>query len=244
MKILVCGVKLCLFFSFLLFTSVAYAQKSNGKIKKNPTAKSAVQEADVKITTTQLEKDVLQEFNEVRKNPQKYTEYLQSYKNSMEGDIAIQSNNVRIKTSEGAAAVEETVNDLKKTQALEILQFSPGLTKAANVRLENLEGQTVNGRNGKDDAPLEVRLPRFGTVTGQYAENISYGSSDARQVVITMLISDGLKSRSLRKNILNTQFKVVGIACSKKTGGKDVCVADFANSFIEKTKPAGTFKIS
>ena len=101
------------------------------------------------------------------------------------------------------------------------------------MQLTNLQDDISLGHFGKDGSDIENRLYKIGTPGERYSENIAYYSTDARSIVLTMLLDDGLKSRSHRKNLLSTQLNEIGIAYG--IGKKDVglCVIVFADRFTE-----------
>lgn len=229
-------------FVFMILMTTAQGQKVLKKTKSITNNKPTVSQIDTKVDITEFEKSILQEINELRNNPQKYVEYLEEYKKLLDGNTIVFPGNVRIKTMEGAPAIDEAIDDLKNKSPINSLVFSAGLSKVADEQLKELEKSDTEG--SKKRTSLNLRLSKFGTVSGNYAENISFGSNDARRVILTMIISDGLKSRSLRNNILNPEFNVAGISCNKNGEIQGYCVVEFANSFTEKEKSPGAIRIS
>jgi len=59
-------------------------------------------------------------------------------------------------------------------------------------------------------------------------ENIDYGNTDARDIIMHLLIDDGVKSRGHRENILNPMFLVVGSALGPHQKYRHACVSNFA----------------
>ena len=55
-----------------------------------------------------------------------------------------------------------------------------------------------------------------------------YGSDDPTDIVSQLLIDDGVPSRGHRKNILNKDFKIVGVAFGPHTKFKNMTVQNFA----------------
>src|SRR5206468_665618 len=68
------------------------------------------------------------------------------------------------------------------------------------------------GHVGRDSSHADGRIARYGTFGGCWGENISYGKSTARDVVLALIIDDGLPARKHRKNIFNPNFNFAGAA--------------------------------
>jgi len=51
------------------------------------------------------------------------------------------------------------------------------------------------------------RLKKFGTFYGHCGENISYGKTNALDVVVQLFVDDGVPNRGHRTNLFNTNFK-------------------------------------
>ena len=76
-------------------------------------------------------------------------------------------------------------------------------------------------------------MNRHGTWGVLWGENISYGKAIPREVVISLIIDDGLRNRKHRKNIFNPAFNYAGAAFGPHARYRIVCSIDFAGGFIE-----------
>jgi uncharacterized protein YkwD len=77
-----------------------------------------------------------------------------------------------------------------------------------------------------------MRISRVGKIEKIASENINYYDDNPRQIVIRMLIDDGVPTRTHRKNLLNPDFKQIGIGCGQtKKDLKPICVFVFADNF-------------
>jgi uncharacterized protein YkwD len=184
-------------------------------------------------TPSAMEQAVFHEINAARKDPQKYIAYLEEYKKLFRGRIIYLPNYLRIETSEGAAAVDEAIEFLRKTSAMTPFIFSNGLNKASAYQLKDLKEDSKIGHTSRDGSDLPTRLKKFGAYGNLYAENIAHFSETARDIVMRMIIDDGVKSRNHRNNIFSPDFRVVGVAFGKGKSGGSLCVVNFADSFRE-----------
>ncbi len=181
-----------------------------------------------------LEKEVIYEINLFRSNPadyaEKYIAPLASYYNQK---ILEYSGDVRIQTREGVRALNECVRELKTKQPLPLMYPSKKLTLAANDHQKDQEKTGKTGHTGSDRSGMKERIERYAQWQVRIAENIAYGNSSARQIVVFLLIDDGVKNRGHRANLLQPVFVKVGVACGNHPIYRTMCVMDFAGGVDE-----------
>lgn len=179
-----------------------------------------------------LEESIVFELNLVRSNPSKYAQdYIKPLLNMFDGRLFKYPGQLPIITKEGKKAVQECIRVLRQTEPVGILHPNAELSKAANdlVSFQAKNGKV--GHIGKNRSTMVDRIEKYGEWEVRIAENISYGHHNARQIVIALLVDDGVPSRGHRKNILNNDFKVVGIATGQHPKYGTMCVMDFAGGF-------------
>lgn len=199
-------------FCLLIFTTLSFAQS----------------------TPAEIEQAIFTELNNVRTNPQSFIPYLEEYKKLFKGKN-VDYPNVMILTFEGTKAVNEAIDFLKKSPKLEPFQYSSGLSKPAKLQLTDLMENYSLGHTGKDGSTVPKRVARYGK-GGKLAENSMNLFNDPREIIMHLIIDDGLKGRGHRKNIFNKTFKQVGIAFGYGQKNDPISVMVFADSFIETTK--------
>lgn len=213
----------------IFFLSISVFVIGNSKEKHLNTA------ANASYLTT-LEKDVVYEINLFRSNPADYAEkYIaplaKHYSNTL---LNYPGETVTIRTHEGLSALKECVRVLEKAKPVSILSPNKALSKAARDHQKDQERTGKTGHTGSDRSDVKERIERYGTWQFTIAENIAYGNSSARQIVIFLLIDDGVRSRGHRKNLLNDNFKTIGIACGEHPKYRTMCVMDFAGGMSAK----------
>lgn len=181
-----------------------------------------------------IELEILAELNLARTQPAAYAEILREYRTFIRGTYLERPGEVTVVLNEGAKAVDEAIDFLSRQKGIPPLSLSKGLSLAArdHAKDQGKTGQT--GHGGSDRSTMGQRIVRYGAWERTAGENIAYGGETARDVVIQLIVDDGVASRGHRGNIFNADFLVVGIAFGTHPGFRTVCVQDFAGAYREK----------
>ena len=186
-----------------------------------------------------IEKDVVLELNKVRSDPQKYAEMyikprLVYFDGRYNGRAYSEPGKITLLTNEGKKAVEECYNVLKGMKSIAALKPSSGISQAAKSHVQEQGRRGTTGHGRADGSSFSDVMNRYGRWSGSCAENISYGAGDGREMVVQLLIDDGVSSRGHRKNIMTPSFGVVGVAVGSHAKYGQMCVMNFANGYMEK----------
>lgn len=174
------------------------------------------------------------ETNAVRQDPAGYAEHLEFMLPRFEGTLLQRPGRVHLRTEEGADAVREAIAALRDRRPALPLRWSEGLTAAATDHVEDqgpIGGLEHQGTDGSDPAR---RANRHGRWVGAVAENIAYGENPAREVVIQLLVDDGVSDRGHRDNLLNPSWGAGGVACGPHQTYQQICVMDYAARYVER----------
>jgi uncharacterized protein YkwD len=185
------------------------------------------------LPASQLEPAVLEEMNAARTAPKAFAAHLQRHRTLFEGKrYRPPGVTYFILTEEGSAAVDEAIAFLKRQRPLPPLVWAEGLARSATelARAQAKSGETGHGR-GK--LGMEERISRQVEWTGSIGENISYGPNDGRDVVLQLIVDDGVPGRGHRTNIFSPDFRLAGVACGPHPTLRTVCVIDFAGGALE-----------
>jgi len=176
---------------------------------------------------------VIREMNLARQNPGLYASVIEEVRARMSANSMVLPGGTRIRTREGTAAVDEAIRFLRNAQPQAPLAHSPGLSRAAADHCADQAGGGF-GHTGRNSSNAGGRMSRYGTFSGSWGENISYGKSSARDVVIALIIDDGLHARKHRKNIFNPNFNFAGAAFGGHARFGTMCSMDFAGGYAER----------
>ncbi|HEY4306895.1 MAG TPA: CAP domain-containing protein [Gemmatimonadaceae bacterium] len=183
-----------------------------------------------------MEREVLVELNAVRTNPSGYASYLSALLPLYNGTLIRKPGlTVLIRTNEGPSAVREAIAALQHQTALTPVTLSSGMSTAA-ADLANDQRQTGNmGHAGSDGSNPGSRLNAHGGWQMAYSENIDYGPLlTGRDVIIDLLVDDGVPDRGHRHNIFDPDAHVVGVACGPHPRLRSMCVIDQAFGYANR----------
>ena len=186
------------------------------------------------INLSALEQAIIQETNIARTNPQAYAAKLENLTKYFQGDLLKIPGRIPLKTQEGVSAVNEAISYLKSVSPVSPLTASSGMSKAAadHVKDQGPGGQL--GHTGSDGSQPWDRLKRYGEWKQIVAENISYGPNTGEDVVMALIIDDGVPDRGHRDNIFQPEFQVTGAACGQHLEYRIMCVITYAGGYEEK----------
>jgi uncharacterized protein YkwD len=170
---------------------------------------------------------VLDEIDLARTDPRAYAARLREWRSWFVGDVVRRPGLPGLVTVEGPAAVDEAIAFLEAQAPLPGLARDVDLDRAAadHARDQGRTGET--GHVGSDGSTLGTRVRRHGAARGM-GENIAYGSADARETVIQLIVDDDVPGRGHRTNIFNRDWTRAGAACGPHPVWRRVCVIDFA----------------
>ena len=185
-------------------STTSAASFSNDQISKANTAKDATY-------LSQAEKDVILYCNLARLDGQ-------TFANQYLGKLKGSSNSYE----------QSLLKDLAGVKGLPMLKPNSKLAKAAKVHVDDIGPKGLTQHESSDGTETFTRVRKYYN-GGYMGENISFGYSDAMDIVLQLLIDDGVECLGHRHNILNKNFVRLGVSIGSHKQYRSCCVQDFAD---------------
>ena len=163
------------------------------------------------IDYKEIEEDIFNAHNEFRNNPFNYIIKLKEITNYFNDKIYHHPNEDPITTYEGTEAIDEAIQFLKSLKPLPPLKYSEEISKACRDHIDDIGPKGLTTHEGSDGSNITDRIEKYCEWDGMVAENLDFGFRIGENVVMNMIIDDGVKERIQRKNIFNKEFKYIGI---------------------------------
>ncbi|MEM6451737.1 MAG: CAP domain-containing protein [Cyanobacteria bacterium P01_D01_bin.105] len=179
-----------------------------------------------------LEQDLITEHNRIRQNPQSYIPLLEARLASMDSRGNIPNGcgrNCTLLTNEGQSAVREAIQYLRNQPPVGAVSSSSGIAQAAKAHATDQRNGST-GHRGSDGSSVMDRINRVGVGHTGVGENIAYGPSTAQDIMINLIVDDGVPSRGHRTNIFRDRWNMAGAGCGPHATYRTVCVINYTSS--------------
>ncbi|MFW5721077.1 MAG: CAP domain-containing protein [Bacteroidota bacterium] len=179
------------------------------------------------------EKNLILAMNLIRFDPPKYAQqYVFPRFEYYEGNLFHFPGKIPTRTAEGVKAAEELYTELKNAESIPIFYPSKGMSKGSKDHALYMKRTGITSHEGQGG--MSKRVSKYGEWKGGLAENLQWGTSNAHEAIMSLMIDDGIPGRGHRVNAMNPAFTKVGVAVAPHPEYTVSYVINFANDYIEK----------
>ena len=159
-----------------------------------------------------IKKEVIIETNRIRTNPKAYIPILEKYLENFDDNILTRPDkNECIETQEGPKAYKEAIEFLKNQKPINEIEFDEEASKVAEEYAKVLSNSGED-ENGEDERRIEERVDKYLEYDYAISECIDFGGSSGIEVIVNLLVDDGVKLRTHRENLFSNKFQYYGVA--------------------------------
>ncbi len=180
-----------------------------------------------------LEREIVRELNTARTDPARYSQLLQQRRAHYNGKRIERPGQPTILTEEGVVAIDEAIASLRSLAPRAQLIISAGMSRGARDHVQEIGPAGAMGHRGLRGSWPTERVNRYGEWRHAMGEAISYGPNTALEVVMSLIVDDGVPDRAHRRSLLDPAFRVVGVACGPHARYEILCVLTFAGAYVE-----------
>jgi uncharacterized protein YkwD len=186
---------------------------------------------------TALDKEVFDQQNGLRSDPASYIGPLMERIPQFNAQTYVPADGQpSSETIEGSAAVEDAIGDLRLRSGsmLNNLEWSPGLALAARDHCADAGKLGLVGPLGSKGQTPATRVALYGDAGSALGENLAYGGTQSGfEIVMQLLIDDGVTSRTSRRLLFDPRWNYTGIAtCAHSTRTMMTSIVYSANNFV------------
>jgi uncharacterized protein YkwD len=189
----------------------------------------------VTVGDAELDAQVIAEMSFARTRPQDYIAGLVAYRATIDGRYALKTVDsaqgrytIRTRLSEGVSAVDKAIAFLKRQSPIARIAPDPRLQAAARRFAEEQARTGKWGHIAAGGRDLGDRIAEDGTRRNYNAETIMYGKSSAHDIVMHLIIDDGVSDRSHRDVIFDPLLTLVGTSCRPHPKWM-ICVSEYSS---------------
>jgi hypothetical protein len=178
---------------------------------------------------------ILDTHNRLRADPVAFIPFIEKYiRYIKEDNVLYIPNQQSVQLREGVKGFLDAIDFLNKQRPLHTLTFDESLSDAAQEYANMLgEKGLVHNENGLS---VSERVEKFCEWETICAESIDYGSQTAEDVIISLLVDDGVNNKAHRELLFNKNIKYIGIGISKHKSYGTVTVIDYVGGIRPKGK--------
>ena len=186
----------------------------------------------------EIEKEIFKCHNEIRTSPSSYISKLKEIMPYFKDEIYHHPLEGIMTTYEGVDAIEEAIQYLKSMNPVEELIYSEEISKACRDHIMDIGPKGLTDHIGSDGSNITDRIEKYCEWDGMVAENLDFGFKEGSNILMNMVVDDGVKERCQRRNMFNKEFKYIGIGVGPhKTFGIGVVIGYAINIRKIGTEP-------
>ena len=178
------------------------------------------------------------ELNKLRQNPKSYIPLIEAEMKALKKNNVLKKkdSSLQIQTLEGKAAYEDAIAFLQAQKEVNPLTKEIKLSYAAQDLVADIGERGVVSHQDKDGNYMSERIEKYCEWDYCANEVIEVSSKSATDILISLLVDDGIRDKLNRRALFQNVYNYVGIACGPHIEYEIVTVLVFAGGI----RPKGT----
>ena len=183
-----------------------------------------------------IQRDLFIELNNLRKNPKSYIPLIELEMKSLKKSNILKKrdSNLQIQTVEGKDAYIEAINFLQNQEGVPPVKEESRLNSAALDLVKDIGTRGVVSHQDQYGQYVSERIEKYCEWDYSASEVIEVSSKNPQDILISLIVDDGLKNRPDRMTLFNPAYNYVGISCGMHSEYEIVTVIVFTGSIRQK----------
>ena len=183
-----------------------------------------------------IQRDLFIELNNLRKNPKSYIPLIELEMKSLKKNSILKKrdSNLQIQTVEGKDAYIEAINFLQNQEGVPPVKEESRLNSAALDLVKDIGTRGVVSHQDQYGQYVSERIEKYCEWDYSASEVIEVSSKNPQDILISLIVDDGLKNRPDRMTLFNPAYNFVGISCGMHSEYEIVTVIVFTGSIRQK----------
>ena len=187
-------------------------------------------------TCERIKREVIAESNRIRTNPKVYIPILEEYLKNFDGNLlTLPGKNEILETEEGPRAYKEAIEFLKNQKPINIIEYDEEASKVAQDYSKFLSNSKED--QVEDESQIEQRVEKYLEYDYSISENIDFGGSTGIEVIVNLLVDDGVKNRTHRDNLFSDKYEYYGVGVFEHPEYDYCTVIDYFGDIIAYKDP-------
>ena len=183
-----------------------------------------------------IQRELFIELNNLRKNPKSYIPLIELEMKSLKKSNILKKrdSNLQIQTVEGKDAYIEAINFLQNQEGVPPVKEESRLNSAALDLVKDIGTRGVVSHQDQYGQYVSERIEKYCEWDYSASEVIEVSSKNPKDILISLIVDDGLKNRPDRMTLFNPAYNYVGISCGMHSEYEIVTVIVFTGSIRQK----------
>jgi uncharacterized protein YkwD len=185
-----------------------------------------------------LKQSVVTESNRIRADPVCYIPILEEYITFFrDNNILAKPNQTPIETYEGPHAYEEAIKFLKKQKPVPTLTYDVRLYQAALDHAKDIGPKGLYSHESTDGKNASERIDKYCEWETACCENIDLGAHSGVDVIVSLLVDDGIEKRLHREHLFREEFTHFGVAAAAHKDYETIVVINYVGGIRDLGRP-------
>ena len=189
-----------------------------------------------KINYNSIQISLYKELNKLRQDPRSYIPLIEAEMKNIKKNNVLKKkdSNLQIQTLEGKPAYQEAILFLEQQEPVAPLTKNIRLSYAAADLVKDIGERGVVSHQDRDGLFVSGRIEKYCEWESCANEVIEVSSKNAQDILVSLLVDDGIRNRLDRRALFQYTYNYVGIACGPHLEYEIVTVIVFAGGIRQK----------